>query len=345
MSTAPDHKHRLCAEVFASVPSPGHPLGIATADDGTVYVGTHQAAGEPNVPSKVFAFDQHGKVVQEWQIDGQAENGQGITGIALDADGVLYIADQTPARVVTLDPRTGEQKVYAELPDVELCSAGGQPGACSEAATDRPSQPINLAFGPDGNLYVGDLTQAAIWRISPGGGSAEVWYTAADLDSLFGPNTVKFLDRGRTLLFADSATGLQDPANLPTAKGRLIKLTVNEDGSPSERETFWEAQGDGETPDGFAVGESGTVYVALAVANTLAVISPDGAEITRVPLTPEQNAERKVPFDLPGGVSFFGRKVLVTNQVFLGGDGKPVVFSIDVHEGGKALFRPHIPRP
>lgn len=339
-------KHRLCAEVFAAVPFPGHPLGIAVERDGTVYVGTHrQATGEPNVASHVFAYNQQGKVVHDWEITGQADTGQGITGIALDADGVLYIVDQAPARVLTLDPRTGEQKVYAELPDVMLCSAGGQPGACSDAATDRPAQPINLCFGPDGHLYVGDLTQAAIWRIPPGGGSANVWYTTADLDSLFGPNTVRFLDRGRTLLLADSATGLQDPANLPTAKGRLIKLTLNDDGSPGTRETFWEATGDGETPDGFAVGESGTVYVALAVANALAVISPDGDEITRVPLTPQQNAERKIPFNLPGGVAFAGRKVLVTNQVFLGGpEEQQVIFSIAVHEDGMALFRPRIPR-
>jgi sugar lactone lactonase YvrE len=205
-------------------------------------------------------------------------------------------------------------------------------------------QPINLAFDPDGSLYVGGLTQALIWRVPPGGGTAEVRYTASDMDSLFGPNSVRFLDHGRTLLIAESARDLQDPDELANARGRLYTLEVQHDGRPGERRLFWEG-GPGETPDGFAISRSGTIYVALAVASTLLVLSRDGREITRLPTTSQDNDEPEVPFDLLGGVAFYNDQLLITNQVFLGGPAAhQVIFSLTVHEYGKRLFPPRIRR-
>lgn len=343
MHHLPPHLPSFHADVFSEVPFPGHPLGIAVDRD-TVYVGTHRTAtGQPGVPSHIFAYDCHGEVTADFTIQGQAETGQGIAGIALDHDGVLYIVDQAPSRIITLDPRTGEQSLYAELPDVPVCS-GMPDGTCTLSKTDRPAQPINLCFDPEGNLYVGDLTQAAIWRVPNGGGNAEVWYTAADLESLFGPNTAHFLDHGKTVLFSQSAHGLLDPDKLATASGRLYTLEVGRDGKPGRRKLFWEG-GPGDTPDGFAVGRSGNVYVALAVANTLLVLGPDGREIMRIPTTPENNDNRQVPFDLPGGVAFYGEHLLITNQAFLGGPGAhQVILSIPVHERGKGQFRPRVRR-
>lgn len=331
----------LSAEVFAEVPFPGHPLGIAV-DGRTVYVGTHHdISGQPGVPSHVYAYTVHGEITADWTIEGQAASGQGIAGMALDHDGRLFIVDQAPARIIVLDPKTGGQELYAEIPDVPLCGGGAPDGGCSAAGTDRPAQPINLCFGASGDLFVGDLTQAAIWRVPPGGGSAEVWYTHPDLDSLFGPNTVRFLN-SRTLLFADSAYGLLDGADLPTAKGRLYTLEIGPDGKPGRRKLFWEGTAAGETPDGFAIGQSGNVYIAAAVANLLLILGPDGREISRIPTSQKQD----VAFDLPGGVAFLDSQLLVTNQAFLGGpQSHQVVFTINVHERGKRLYRPRIRKP
>lgn len=61
------------------------------------------------------------------------------------------------------------------------------------------------------------------------------------------------------------------------------------------------------------------------------LLSPDGSELGRVPATPAENAESAVPFDLPAGVAFQGRRVLVTNQVYFGGPAeRQVVFSVYV---------------
>jgi sugar lactone lactonase YvrE len=98
---------------------------------------------------------------------------------------------------------------------------------------------------------------------------------------------------------------------------------------------FWEGTKDGQTPDGFAVGASGRVYVAAAVANQVLVLGPDGQQIAQVTPSPD------VPFDLPGGVAFLGDQLLVTNQAFLGGpQSHQVVFRIDVHDRAGLVYRP-----
>jgi len=324
--------------VFAPVPFPGHPLAIAV-DDNTVYVATHRAAdGTPGVSSHVYAFNQHGSLIADFRVKGQDDPIQGVSGLAVDGDGLLYVVDQSPFRVITLDPRTSQQELYAELPDVPLCG-GGDTIQCSEASVDRPAAPINCAFDMHGNLYVGDLQQALIWRIPPGGGDAEVWFTWNEWDSIFGPNTVRFLDE-HTMLVAVSAYKLMNPSELPTARGRLYTITIDEAGNPQEPELFWEGTQDGDTPDGFAVSEQGNVYVALAVGNQVLVLGPDGREIKHVGNDPFQ---REIPFNLPGSVAFFKNRLLVTNQVFLGGPlDQQVVFSMPVYERGKELYRPVI---
>lgn len=327
------------AELFAVVPFPGHPLGIAV-DDGTIYVATHrQADGAPGVASHIYAYNRYGDTIADWTIEGQTDPIQGLSGLALDAEGVLYVVDQSPSRVITLNPRTGEQHPYAELPDVPLCGDTTPDGSCSAAGTDRPAAGINLVFGPDGHLYIGDLQQALIWRVPPGGGTGEVWYTSRTWDSLFGPNTVRFINEN-TLLVAESAHGLLDPADLPTAKGRLYTMDILPDGSPGTPELFWEGTRDGDTPDGFAISENGNVYVALAVGNQVLMLDRHGREIKRFGNHP---FPQEIPFDLPGGVAFFDNCLLVTNQVFLGGPlDHQVVFSLPTYERGRELFRPEI---
>lgn len=331
--------------VFAEVPFPGHPEGITVETNGTVYVATHQdATGGPGVPSHIYAYNRHGLITADFTIKGQDPTGQGLVGLALDHDGLIYALDRHPSRVITVDPRTGEQCTYAELPTVPPCGDSEPDGHCTAATHGYPAFPDDLAFAPDGTLYITDLTQALIWRVPAGGGSAEVWYTSADLDSLFGPNGIRFLDHGRTLLFAQSAHDLHDPAEIPSAQGRLYKLRINSDGTPGERTLLWEGR-PGEAPDGFAVGRSGNLYVALALPGALLVLDPQGREITRVPATPEDNARMAPPYDMPASVAFHGDQVLITNQAYFGGPPEhQVVLSVDVHERGKRLFRPRIRR-
>ena len=335
-------RERLDVRVLTDVPSPGQPEGIVVDRDGTIYVSTHNhGKGDADAPSKVFAFDGDGALLREYEIELQADDADhGILQMAFDADGLLYVLGRNPAHVFTLDPETGAQEVYGTFADVPPCHSAGDGEPCSDTVTDLAAFPDYPVFAPDGTMYVTDLEQGLIWRLPPGGGQGEVWFTDARLESVFGPNGIQFLADGQTLLFAQ--TGSVPPGTTDAATGKLYTLPVDDDGSPGELEVFWEGQPvDG--PDGFAIADSGNIYVALAGANQLLVLSPDGEELDRVPASPLENQQQEVPFDTPASVAFLGERALVTNQsYFTGTEAHWVVFDVFAGEEGLPLYRPDL---
>ena len=336
--------------VFARVPHPGSPEPIVVQPDGTVYVGTNQAdkGSDEDIaaPSRVFAFSPTGKLLRSYSLLGQRlDENHGIQGIAPDGDGLLYLLDRSAdPRVVVLDPVSRWRRRYASFHDVPTCSAAGRTTDCSATVNDNPAGPDYAVFAPGGAMYVTDIDQALIWRVPPGGGRAEVWFTDPRLESLFGPNGIQVLGDGRTLLFVNSASNPQ-AGNATT--GRLYRLPIEPSGRPGQLTQLWESRPlDG--PDGFAVGRSGRLYVALAAANQMVVISPAGAELARFPATPAQNEMQEIPFDGPASAAFYGERVLVTNQGFPRATPEHwAVLDVFAGEPGLPLFRPFVaaPRP
>ncbi|WP_327292780.1 SMP-30/gluconolactonase/LRE family protein [Streptomyces sp. NBC_01198] len=330
--------------VFAAPPagSPGHLVGIA-ADRGSVYVGTHQAAdGSPNLPSHVYRYSaQSGQLLRDYSITGQATTGQGLTNMATGRNGLLYILDRHPARMITLDPVTGAQRTYATFGDVPSCTApGAQPGNCSDTQADAPAYPDDIAFGPDGSAYVTDISQALVWRVPPGGGPARVWLTDQRLESLFGPCGIRLADP-RTIVLAQCTYGLTDPAQIATGTGRIYTLPINHDGTAGALHQIWQGE-PGEASDGIAIGQSGRIYVALALGNALLTLDSTGKEITRTPATPTEAGALPVPYDNPASVAILadGRAV-ITNQAFLGGPtSDQVVLQTRVPDRAERLYHP-----
>jgi sugar lactone lactonase YvrE len=322
------------------VPSPGQPEPVAIGPDRRVYVGTNQQGmGDAGAASRIFVFSRRGSLRDDFALQGQdLTQEHGIQGLAFDGDGRLYALDRSAdPRVVRIDLETGEQRDYAAFRDVPPCLLGGPQGNCSATIGNMPAAPNWASFAPDGSLYVTDIEQALIWRVPPGGGAAEVWFTDPRLENLFGPNGNQFMADGRTLLFAVSATG---PVTGDPVSSALYAIEVRGDGSPGDLELFWRGRPlDG--LDGFAIARSGNVYAALAAANQIAVISPGGAELARVPADPVANAQQEIPFDGPASVAFLARRVLVTNQTFpVANPSHWAVLDVFAGERGLPLFRP-----
>src|SRR5207237_35581 len=127
----------------------------------------------PNGPSKVFAYSPDGRLLRTYVIKGQNPNGNnGVQVAAMDARGLLYLLDQSPPRVLTLDPRTGAQSTYATFKDVPPCPPPGIGNECSATVMDNPPEPDYAAWGPTGELYVTDYQQGLVWRVPPAGGLA-----------------------------------------------------------------------------------------------------------------------------------------------------------------------------
>ena len=111
--------------------------------------------------------------------------------------------------------------------------------------------------------------------------------------------------------------------------GRLLKVAIGADGKPGKVQQFWESQPvDG--PDGFAVAQSGNVYVAILVNNQIAEIGPDGKELGRSP--------SGGVYDSPSSVQFLGDRLMVANQSYFAGDATKQAV-LDVWAGEPGLKR------
>jgi sugar lactone lactonase YvrE len=334
---------RWDTRVLAHVPPPGYPALSLVAPDRTIYVGTFtDATGDARGPSHLYAYSPEGLLLRDWTITGQDPDGNnGIQVAAQDAKGRLYLLDQDPARVIAFDPHTGTQTDYATFADVPTCAPGGGAGSdCSDTVLDNPPEPDYAAWGPDGSLYVTDYTQGLIWRMPPGGGKAQVWLTDPRLDgSLFGPAGVVLMPDHRTLMISTSAGGITTGDN-PTT-GKLYTLPINADGSPGQLHKLWES-GPAEAPDGFALAQSGNVYMALVGpgTNQLVEISPSGKELSRSAGT-LSNLQMSVPFDEPSSVQFDGDRMIVTNDAYFSGDQTHwVLFDVFAGEQGAPVYVP-----
>src|SRR3954451_23195069 len=334
-------------KLFARVPAPGAPEPVVIAPNGTVYTATLNAeSGDTKAPSKVFAFTPDGKLKRTYDIKGQDLSAEhGITGMAMDAAGFLYIGSLAPPTIYRLDPRTGEQTTYATLRDVPICSSTVRTD-CSKASQDMKPWPDYIVIAPDGSIYETDSLQALIWKVPPGGGQGRVWITDSRLQSLlgppaFGPSAMKLGPDQRTLYFTtvEGPTGDGDPS-----AGRIWKLPIHPDGTPGTLQEFYVAQS-ADAPGGIGFAKSGDLYVSLSGSNAIAQVGPDGKEKARFP-DPVTNMTFKPPLDSPLDVAFRGNSLLVANSGYLSNSASSfALLDVFVGEQGYDPLRPAVPPP
>jgi sugar lactone lactonase YvrE len=304
--------------VFAQVPEPGYPAYVLAHRNGNVYAGSYADPAGTGVPSKVFEWSADGTPLRSWTVPGQdlaAEHGVQVANQT--RSGRLVVLETSTATVRTLDTRTGRWRTVASLP-----------GATPNYAT----------WGPHGALYVTDYAHGTLWKVSRHA-TARPWFTSPALEGVggFGTTGIAFRPATRDLLVTQ-----QTAPDTPT-QGHLYRLPIGSTGHPGSLETLWTSQ-PGDLPDGFGIGRSGHVYVALAgLAAQLVELSASGAELDRfpdLPLTGDNGSP--VPFDTPCSATFLGTRVLVANQSAVAGDAShQAILAVDVGETGVA---PYLPR-
>lgn len=341
------------ALVATTPSSPGHPDPIAISQTGNrIYLGSFTSApaalGGGGIfdrsPSRVWEYNRAGALKNTWTISGQpADQPHGVTGLALDADGRIYVSDINPSRVLRLDPQTGRQTTYATMGDVLPCDQGGAAGACSsELASLGNRGPLlnGAAFGPDGSLYVTDSFQGLIWRVPPGGGEASVWFTAPDLAAFIGPNGIRLGADRSSLVFVVSQIGSREQL-----RGIIFRLQIEPDGRAGALTRVW-TSAPAEGADSFALAASGNIYVALAGENArsgLLVLSPTGAELARRG-SPANRLTPEVAYDGVADVAFIGTTAYFTNSSnFNSIESAYALFKYDVGDRGLPLVEPAVP--
>jgi len=303
--------------VFAAVPEPGFPAYVFVHRNGRVYAGSYHDPQGSGVPSRVFEWSSDGTLLHSWPVPEQALDAEhGVQVANQTRGGRLVVLETSTSTVRTLNVRTGRWRTIATLP-----------GATPNYAT----------WGPGGALYVTDYAHGQLWKVSRRG-AARPWFTSSALDGVagFGTTGIAFRQSTRDLLITQqtAADGL--------GQGHLYRLPIQRGGRPGTLQTLWTSQ-PGDLPDGFGIGRSGHVYVALAgLQAQLVELDADGTELDRfpdLPLTGDNGSA--VPFDTPCSATFLGTRVLVANQSAIVADpSHQAILAVDVGETGLPPYLP-----
>lgn len=230
------------------------PRGVLVGPDGTIYVSDHS-----NARVQMRTVDANGELEATVTIAGG--NGVGADadqlkqpyGLALDADGSLYIADTGNHRVqrITFDDQG--------VPQGAETVAGGL-GAGSDSL--HLHYPRGIDIGADGSLYIADATNHRVQLVTfDSAGAPQPAVTIAggngsgpDPDQFATPYDLDLDDEG-TLYIAD------------TSNNRIQRIMFDANGAPQDAVTvFGNGEGTGDDqldhPRGITVTAGGLAYIA-----------------------------------------------------------------------------------
>jgi sugar lactone lactonase YvrE len=197
------------------------------------------------------------------------------TGIAVDANGNLYVADTSNHTVRKIGP-SGVVTTLAGSPG----AAGTTDGAGGAA---KFAAPQGVAVDSSGNVYVADSSSNTIRRVTPTGVVTTLMGTAGTTGSADGTGSAALfnqpngmaVDSSGNIYIADTDNNTirkATPASVVTTLAGSPPGTVSEDG-PAVSARF-------ANPSGIVVDPSGNLFVTDQGANTIRMITPAGVVTT-----------------------------------------------------------------
>ena len=238
------------------------PFGIAIATDGSIYISD---AGESNRIRKItsdgilatFAGGNEGFA------DGSPGSFNTPSGLAIDANSNLYVAD------------TSNNRIRKITPEGVVSTAGGNGIAGyldGSTAAAQFNGPVGVAVDANGNVYVADTYNDRIRKITVNGqvvtvaGSSRPGYTDGDAaNAQFDTPCGIVVAKDGSLIVADTGN---DRLRKIAPTGQVTTLPVTFDGDPNRT---WLR-----SPVGLALTDDGFLYVGELDHGSVVQIAPDG---------------------------------------------------------------------
>jgi sugar lactone lactonase YvrE len=241
------------------------PFGVAVATDGTVYIAD---AGESNriyklSPEKTFttlAGDKEGFS----DGGGSAASFNSPSGIAIDADGNLFVADTGNNRI---------RKITSEG-NVSTLAGDGNAGYRDGPATQSQfNGPIGVAVDARGNVYIADSYNDRIRVIT----------TDGNVTTVAGKGTPGYADGHRTSAMFDTPCGIVAASDgslivADTGNDRLRKITP--DGNVTTIPINFAQNDYLSNPIGLALSHDNFLYVTELDRPRILQLAPDGTART-----------------------------------------------------------------
>jgi sugar lactone lactonase YvrE len=269
-TVAPPASAQFKAWVMAKLPDT--PEGLAIDSKGNIYA-TQFHLGE------VIMLKDDGSYDHIAWVPSKEEGGDGrLVGLDLDKSDNIYVAYTANSKYDAgdfLDPlhpscrdatvtRSGVYKIDAKTRKVTALAtrADGWPFCF----------PDDVTIDSQGNIYMSDLTYAAIWKISPDGKKVDLWSAHPLLNWSPRPYAGVFL--GVNDLVLDK----QEKNIIAVTDGNpmVLRIPIKNDGSAGEPQVL---QPSGWSPfDGVELDAQGNIYVSEILRNEIWVLSPDGSQ-------------------------------------------------------------------
>lgn len=246
VTNTPESTEEACtvAEARTVTSSPGGTESVAAAEDGSIYT-SELCSG------KVFRIDPDGNrstvATIPYGVDNSLCDVAATLGIAVSDGGDTW---------VVVDSSVPESNgVWHVRPD-------GSKDLEFPMSPEAAGIPNDLAFDPEGVLYITESEGGAIWKATPGG-VAELWLQT----DLLVPPEGSF--------YGANGIAIQDDAIYATnfGSGTVVKVPVGEDGSPGEPVVI---ATDLRGPDALDFDVLGDLHAVLASAIQLVRIPPSG---------------------------------------------------------------------
>jgi sugar lactone lactonase YvrE len=225
--------------------------GLTVGPDGNIYVPTFgfNTTGGIGGNAVLFVISPNGKIVRQVIIANSSPHMLAVTG-------ALWVLDFGAGKVLNVDPAMGTSSVLA----------GPIPGSGLNA----------LTFDKDGNGYVSDSFNGAIWKIGLHGGPTPTipWKRdpllgngGGSLTPPFGANGVEFSNDGKSLFVAN------------TAFHQIIQIAVNTDRSAGTASIFISGIN---APDGIVIDRDDNIWICANQEDEIVVVDKTGKVIAKL---------------------------------------------------------------